>query len=117
MSHRTVDIAAVGREGPGAVLHLSLLGSLSISRNGEEIDLTGPKRRALLILLALHAGTPVSRERIVDALWPERRTGREESTLQVHISHLRDEIEPNRGGDPSVILTRGSAYMLAADAI
>ncbi|CAN5744347.1 hypothetical protein BH23ACT5_BH23ACT5_21650 [soil metagenome] len=99
------------------ILDVSLLGPLSISRNGSALELSGPKRRALLILLALNAGTPVSRDRIVEALWPERPTGREESTLRVHVSHLRDVLEPGRDGSPQVILTRGAAYMLAAENI
>ncbi|MEN8115302.1 MAG: winged helix-turn-helix domain-containing protein, partial [Actinomycetota bacterium] len=117
MSHQPVDIATVGSRGPGAVLELSLLGPLTITRDGTAIELTGPKRRALLILLALNAGRPVSRERIVDALWPDPHTGREESTLRVHVSHLRDELEPDRDEAPQVIVTVGSAYMLDADAV
>lgn len=94
-------------------MKLELLGPLRLSKDGSEIELTGPKRRALLTLLALNAGTPVSRDRIVEALWPDPQTGREESTLRVHVSHLRDEIEPERNGDPRLILTKGSAYMLS----
>ncbi len=95
-----------------AVLEIALLGPLRIARDGQQLTLSGPKRRALLTLLALHAGTPLHRDRIVDALWPQRRTGREESTLRVHVSHLRDVLEPARDTEPHIIVTVGSAYVL-----
>lgn len=96
-------------------LRLALLGPLTIHVGDSELELTGPKRRALLVLLALHAGSPLSRDRIIEALWPGAKTGREESTLRVHISHLRDVLEPDRQDSPGTVLTRGSGYMLTAD--
>jgi WD40 repeat protein/serine/threonine protein kinase len=98
-------------------MKLGLLGPLAIERDGSVLEISGPKRRALLVLLALNAGSPVSRDRIIDALWPGEHTGREESTLRVHVSHLRDALEPNRDAEPEVIVTEGSAYMLAADGL
>lgn len=107
------DVAEGLESGDGVeILSISLLGPLTVSRNGAPLTVTGPKRRALLSLLALHAGTPVGRDRIIDALWPRGRTGREDSTLRVHISHLRDELEPERGGEPTFLITRGASYML-----
>ena len=65
-----------------------------------------------MTLLALNIGRPISREQIVEALWPRIQTGREESTLRVHISHLRDLLEPIRSESPQILVTRGSSYML-----
>jgi serine/threonine protein kinase/WD40 repeat protein/DNA-binding SARP family transcriptional activator len=98
-------------------LRISLLGPLSVSRDGSSLEVTGPKRRALLSLLALHAGTPVGRDRIIEALWPRGQTGREDSTLRVHVSHLRDELEPERGGEPTFLITHGASYMLDRSAV
>lgn len=98
-----------------ADLDIALLGPLAVSRSGSRLDVTGPKRRALLILLALHAGAPVGPEAIVEALWPNERTGREISTLRVHISHLRDTLEPDRDAESQIIVTRGSGYMLVTE--
>lgn len=117
MSHVVSDVVPSEGMEPADVLRLNLLGSLRLSRDGSDLDISSPKRRALLILLALNVGVPVSLDRIVDALWPDRKTGREDSTLRVHISQLRDEIEPSRSGPPHVIVTRGSAYMLVDEAV
>ena len=99
------------------LLHVALLGPLRITCEGTPLTLTGPKRRALLTLLALHTGRPLERDRIVEALWPHQRTGREEATLRVHVSHLRDVLEPVRDTESRVIVTVGSAYLLAADQV
>ena len=98
-------------------MELALLGPLTITRDGELLELTGPKRRALLILLALNPGTPLDRARIIEAVWPTERSGREESTLRVHISHLRDVLEPSRDTKPAVLLTHGSGYVLSSGTV
>jgi WD40 repeat protein/serine/threonine protein kinase/DNA-binding SARP family transcriptional activator len=96
-------------------LQIGLLGPLLLVRDGRHVELTGPKRGALLTLLALHVGAPVNRQHLVEALWGDQRTGREAATLRVHVSHLRDVIEPVRGGPPRVLVTVGSAYLLSAE--
>lgn len=103
----------LGTDGSSADIRVALLGPLAVTRSGEPIEVTGPKRRALLALLALHINRPVGRDQIIEAIWPSRHTGREESTLRVHISHLRDELEPDRSGEPKVVVTKGQAYMLS----
>ena len=98
-------------------VQVALLGPLVVTRDGRPLDVTGPKRRALLTFLALHLDTPVGRDEIIDAIWPRRQTGREESTLRVHISHLRDELEPDRSSEPKILLTRGQAYLLSGHTV
>jgi WD40 repeat protein/serine/threonine protein kinase/DNA-binding SARP family transcriptional activator len=108
---------AEGRVTPGtdSTLQLGLLGPLLLALEGRRIEVKGPKRRALLVLLALHVGAPLERSRIVEWLWGEPRTGREEATLRVHVSHLRDAIEPVRSGPPRVLVTVGSGYLLSPE--
>jgi WD40 repeat protein/DNA-binding SARP family transcriptional activator len=99
----------------GTTLRIGLLGPLLLVRGDQHLEVVGPKRGALLALLAMHAGVPVSRQRLVEALWREPRTGREEATLRVHVSHLRDAIEPVRDGPSRVLVTVGSSYLLSAE--
>jgi DNA-binding SARP family transcriptional activator len=117
MAQRADVVDLSGYRDPEAIIQISLLGPLVVERAGEQLDVTGPKRRALLTLLALDPGSPIGRDRIVESLWPERPTGREESTLRVHVSHIRDRIEPDRDGEPIVLLTSGSAYLLASETV
>jgi serine/threonine protein kinase/DNA-binding SARP family transcriptional activator/WD40 repeat protein len=104
-------------EAPGseAGVEVALLGPTTVTRRGVRVELTGPKRRALLVLLALDIGVPISRDKIIEALWPVERTGREESTLRVHVSHLRDVLEPERGDSPEVLTTVEAGYKLSAE--
>ncbi|HEX6222055.1 MAG TPA: BTAD domain-containing putative transcriptional regulator, partial [Acidimicrobiia bacterium] len=117
MTHAADVVELFGFRDPDAGVQIGLLGPLAVVRHGKPLELSGPKRRALLILLALNVGRPVGRERIIEALWPSRQTGKEESTLRVHVSHIRDELEPSRDGDPEILVTKGSAYMLSAERV
>ncbi|MBJ7359109.1 BTAD domain-containing putative transcriptional regulator, partial [Nocardioides sp.] len=49
----------------------------------------GPKQRALLSLLLLHRGSPLSADRLVDTLWDGRAPDGADVTLRSHVSHLR----------------------------
>src|SRR6266511_2025416 len=67
----------------------SLLGPLSVTRDGAPIALGGQKRRALLAVLLLDANHVVSRDRLIDALWGEEPPDTARNTIQVYVSQLR----------------------------
>ncbi|HEX6300193.1 MAG TPA: BTAD domain-containing putative transcriptional regulator [Acidimicrobiia bacterium] len=117
MAHRAEVVALSGHGHQTTDIQIALLGPLVVTRDGQSIEVTGPKRRALLTFLALHLDRPVGRDEIIEAIWPRRQTGREESTLRVHVSHLRDELEPDRSEEPKVLLTRGQAYLLSGHTV
>lgn len=98
-------------------LQYGILGSLEVSREGSAVEVNGPKQRALLLLLLLHANEVLSTDRIVDALWGEQGNGREMGTLRVHIANLRKVLEPGRprGAGPEILLTRPPGYLLRVD--
>src|ERR687884_1043823 len=66
-----------------------LLGPLAVTREGTELQLGGPKQRALLAILLLDANHAVSAERLIDALWGDRPPDTAKNTLQVYVSQLR----------------------------
>jgi serine/threonine protein kinase/DNA-binding SARP family transcriptional activator/WD40 repeat protein len=117
MAHRAEVVALSGQGHQTTDIQIALLGPLVVTRDGQSIEVTGPKRRALLTFLALHLDRPVGRDEIIEAIWPRRQTGREESTLRVHVSHLRDKLEPDRSEEPKVLLTRGQAYLLSGHTV
>ncbi len=90
-------------------MEFRILGPLEVRANGEALELGGQKQRALLALLLLEANTPVSRERLIDALWEEDPTPTAPKALQVYVSHLRKLLGTDR------LLTRAPGYLLRAD--
>src|ERR671938_776337 len=66
-----------------------LLGPLAVTREGTELQLGGPKQRALLAILLLEANHAVSADRLIDALWGDLPPDTAKNTLQVYVSQLR----------------------------
>ena len=90
---------------------MHLLGEVALTVDGEPIDLGTPKERHLFGVLALHAGTLVSRDRVVDALWPERPPAKPAASLRPYVSHLRDALG-GAGLDREVLATEAEGYAL-----
>lgn len=103
------------------IVQYGILGPLEVTRAGTPVTVNGPKQRALLILLLLHANEVVSTDMIIDALWGEEANGREIGALRVHIANLRKALEPDRrkGTEPEVLVTEppGYAIRVGQDAI
>jgi DNA-binding SARP family transcriptional activator len=67
-----------------------LLGPLSVlDRSGQTIEIPGELPKALLAVLALASPTPVTSDRIVDALWGEEPPDSPEASLHSTVSRLR----------------------------
>ncbi len=54
-------------------MEFRILGPLEVLSDGQVLDLGGHKQRALLALLLLEANRPVSRDRLIDALYRARQ--------------------------------------------
>ncbi|ROO86120.1 winged helix family two component transcriptional regulator [Actinocorallia herbida] len=81
---------------------------------GAELDLR-PKEFDLLAHLAAHAGTVVTREQLMDALW-DAHWHTSTKTLDVHIATLRRKLTA-QGEPPDRITTlRGTGYRYTPDA-
>ena len=90
----------------GTRIELRLLGPLSVSVNGQRVDLPGRRARALLACLALSRGRLVRRDRLVEALWVEPpRTAAK--VVQIGISKLRKALGPR------VVVSEPGGYRLA----
>lgn len=73
-----------------------------------------PRARALLRLLALHAGHPTHREVIAEAMWPQLDGAAALHNLHVCISGLRTVLEPGVARGASRLVVRdGERYLLA----
>ena len=82
------------------------LGPLEVRCSGRPVDLGPPKQRATFGVLADAAPDPVSVDRLVDQLWPERPPRDPLRSIQVYVSSLRRAV----GSD--ALVTVGRAYRL-----
>ena len=88
------------------MVELALLGPFEVVVDGRPVSLR-PKQRALLAVLALRAGEPVSVDRLVDDLWGERPPATATASLQNAVSLTRRAL-----GD-GVLVTSAGGYALA----
>jgi YVTN family beta-propeller protein len=70
-------------------VEFAVLGPVAAWHDGRELPLGGPKQRALLAILLLHANEVVSRDRLIDGLWGERPPPTAGHTLDNYVSRLR----------------------------
>ena len=103
------------RHRPGIRVRFRLLGGCTLEIDGRRValDAAKPRVRSLLRLLALHAGAPVHREVIQEALWPDADAVAGARSLHVALSALRrllDEVAAPLDG--SLVVREGDAYRL-----
>jgi DNA-binding SARP family transcriptional activator len=105
-----------GRTGaPAVAIRIRTLGGGTLEIDGHRVALDGakPRVRSLLRLLAVHAGAPVHREVIQEALWPDADAAAGARSLHVALSALRkelDEVANPPGG--RLVVRDGDAYRL-----
>ena len=98
-------------------MEFKILGPLE-AREGERVlACKGAKQRLLLGVLLLHANEVVSSDRLGEALWGERPPATGSKALQMHVSELRDLLEPERArGRPGrMLVTRPPGYELRVE--
>lgn len=88
-----------------------LLGPVSAFSGDVRVPLGPPKRRAVLALLVLAEGAPVSSERIIEALWDTEPPTHARTIVYGHVSALRGSlhISPAAG-----VVTESAGYALQA---
>ena len=94
-----------------ARVRVEVLGPLRLVVNGGAVEVPGPKRRAVLALLALAEGRPVPVDRLVDALWPTEMPDSARQALHTHVSRLRAHL----GVAATRLQTRQDGYRLDLD--
>jgi DNA-binding SARP family transcriptional activator len=88
-------------------LHFRILGPLEvISAERGRIDIPRPRYRALLCVLLLHPGEPVSRQAVCDAMWGPALPGAPEAGLRNCVCGLRKAL-----GDDGRLRTRRKGYV------
>jgi two-component system response regulator VicR len=89
---------------------LVLMDAGTVTRNGKETALTA-KELALFGILFRNRGKIVTTDALCDALWPDGSFGLE-SSLIVHMRHLREKVEEDPSKPRYLITVRGLGYKL-----
>jgi predicted ATPase/DNA-binding SARP family transcriptional activator len=87
-------------------MRVRLFGELEAEQAGVPVPVRGAKQRALLALLTLQPGQPVSADRLIDVLWGDGQAAHPANALQAQIGQLR------RTFGPAAILTTEAGYAL-----
>jgi DNA-binding SARP family transcriptional activator/tetratricopeptide (TPR) repeat protein/DNA-binding XRE family transcriptional regulator len=93
-----------------AGLWLGVLGPLTVWRNGIRADPGAGRQRAVLGLLAVHPGTTLHRETIIDAVWGYQPPASAIAMVQSYVSRLRRLL------GEAVLASDGTSYRLALTA-
>ena len=72
------------------------MGLVGATRDGEPLDLGGPRQRAVLGLLVAAGRRTVSTDRFLEDLWQGEPPPKALGALQVYVSNLRRALEPER---------------------
>ncbi|GLY89116.1 AfsR/SARP family transcriptional regulator [Actinoallomurus iriomotensis] len=75
-------------------LRFGVLGPLVVRADGGNARMGGPKQRLLLAALLLAEGRPVSADKLVDTLWPQRPPRSAVANLHTYVSSLRSCLPP-----------------------
>jgi DNA-binding SARP family transcriptional activator len=87
-------------------MEFRILGPLEAWDEGRELPLGGPKPRALLAVLLIHANEVVAADRLIDELWGEDSPEDAAAALRVNVSRLRKTLPQD------VLTTRSPGYVI-----
>lgn len=77
-------------------LYFSVLGPLTVTRDGARVDLGGRRPKALLATLLIAQGKMVTVDRLIDSVWGDRAPESALGSMHAYITKLRKALEPGR---------------------
>jgi predicted ATPase/DNA-binding SARP family transcriptional activator len=92
-------------------MEFRILGPFEMAGIDGIVDLRGAKRRGLLACLVVHAGQPLSTERLVEELWGESGSQGAARTVQTYVSQLRRLLHDQAAS----LVTGPGGYVLEVD--
>ncbi|SFN02631.1 Predicted ATPase [Pseudonocardia ammonioxydans] len=94
-------------------MRFGVLGPLEVlADDGTPVRVPELKVRALLAVLLVHGGTPVSADRLVEDLWGERLPANPTGALQARVSQLRRVLGDAEPGGRDLVASRAPGYLL-----
>ena len=101
-------------DAPDTTVCVGVLGPVHANVGTRAVPLSGARRQSLLALLAWAAPAPVSRDRLMEALWGEGLPRDPDHALDSLVSHVR-KVLAAAGADGEVLLRGGGGYHLLVD--
>ena len=92
---------------------LRVFGGVAAMGAAGEVDLGGPKQRAVLALLLVEPRVVVSVDRIIDTIWGDEAPARAEVSVRGYVSNLRKAVAV--AADGAAIDFRDRGYVLLVD--
>lgn len=92
-------------------MDVRLLGPVRATADGTELQLGGPRQRAVFAMLALNASRVVPVDQLIDTVWGESPPATARAQIQICVSALRRILADN--GDTGLIETLPAGYRLA----
>lgn len=86
---------------------------LLVKRQGQILDLT-PLEFRLLHYMVSHVDHPLSRDRLIEAVWGYDSDINNDRTIDVHIRHLRQKLEIDPTNPRWLLTVRGVGYKFSA---
>ncbi|KDN18861.1 SARP family transcriptional regulator [Amycolatopsis rifamycinica] len=117
LSDGLVGVAQRPVEPPESVVEFTVLGPLSVLRDGVDYAPTTPKILQLLALLVMRPGKMVHVDSITQELWASDPPRTVRTTLHTYIYHLRRCIEQNSLAESAeaMLATRAPGYIFRID--
>ena len=91
----------------------SVLGPLRVEDANGPIEIRGGKERLLLARLVAASGRLVTTSDLIDTMWHDDPPASAAKSVQTFVLRLRNALEPDRRGTPTLLLTEGPGYRLA----
>ncbi|MGB7239453.1 MAG: BTAD domain-containing putative transcriptional regulator [Rhodococcus sp. (in: high G+C Gram-positive bacteria)] len=95
-------------------MQVTVLGQTSAEGSTGQINLGGPRQRAVLAILLIARGDIVSVDKLTDDLWNGEPPPRAIGALQAYISNLRRVLEPDRAPRTasSILVSKAPGYAI-----
>ena len=94
------------------LIRFHALGGLSVTDEGDELRIGGPRQRRLLAMLLIHRDTVVSVDRLADVVFEGEPTAAASTTLRSYVARTRRLVDGAHSGP--VVLTQAPGYLLKA---
>ncbi len=106
-------ITRAGRSAYSEPMRFGVLGPLAVwTDRGEPVTIPGRKVRALLANLLVHAGQPVSVDRLVEDLWGQAPPADPTAALYVRVSQLRRALANAEPTARDLVVSQAPGYAL-----